>query len=106
MTREFIIGELVARGIKAEATEVTKNGVVLKGIILGEGSVRPTVYADMYEDAPESAIEMLVKRVKEILEEAPRFNTEDLTNWDWVKTRLRLCIQQKGNEPICKRDFS
>lgn len=105
MTREFIINELAARGIKAEATEVTKNGVVLEGIILGEGTVRPTIYKDMYENVPEDVIEGLIERVREILEEAPQFVTEDLTNWDWAKTRLRLCIQQKGNEPICKRDF-
>lgn len=105
MTREFIINELVARGIKAEATEVTKNGVVLEGIMVGEGSVRPTIYADFYKNASENMIEELVEHVKEILEEAPQFVTEDLTNWDWAKTRLRLCIQQKGNEPICKRDF-
>lgn len=105
MTREFIINELAARGIKAEATEVTKNGVVLEGIILGEETVRPTIYKDMYENVPEDVIEDLIERVREILEEAPQFVTEDLTNWDWAKTRLRLCLQKKGNEPICKRDF-
>lgn len=105
MTRENLIKELVARGIKAEATEVTKNGVVLEGIILGEETVRPTIYKDIYENVPEDFIENLIERVIEILEESPQFATEDLTNWDWAKTRLRLCIQQKGNEPICKRDF-
>lgn len=105
MTREFMINELVARGIKAEATEVTKNGVVLEGIMVGEGSVKPTIYADFYKNASENMIEELVEHVKEILEEAPQFVTEDLTNWDWAKTRLKLCLQKKGDEPICKRDF-
>lgn len=105
MTREFMINELVARGIKAEATDVTKNGVVLEGIMLGEGSVKPTIYAEWYENLSESEIDSVINRVNEILEETPKFDTNNLINWDWAKTRLRLCIQQKGNEPICKRDF-
>lgn len=105
MTREFIINELNNRGIKAKETEVVKNGVILEGIMLGDGSVKPTIYAEWYKEKDESEIDSVINTVKEILEETPQFNTEDFTNWDWAKTRLRLCIQKKGNEPICKRDF-
>ena len=33
------------------------------------------------------------------------FDIEKLMEWDYVKTRLKLCIQRKGNEDIVKRDF-
>ena len=105
MTREFIIKELRNRSIKAEATEVTKNGITFEGIMLEEGSVRPIIYKDSYKDVIESNIDDFVSKVEEILAESSQFVLEDLTNWDWVKTRLRLCIQQQGDEDICKRNF-
>lgn len=35
----------------------------------------------------------------------PVIDTKKLMDWDYVKTRLQLCIQRKGNENIVKRDF-
>ena len=32
-------------------------------------------------------------------------NVTDLFNWEHIKNSLLLCIQRKGDEEICKRDF-
>lgn len=105
MTREFIINALVERGISAEATEVTKNGVVFQGVMVGDGNVKPTIYTEQYEDISESEIDSVIERIIDILDNTPSFDSEKLANWDWAKTRLRLCLQKKTDEPIVKRDF-
>ena len=107
MTRELIMDELVARGYEVQATEVVKNGVELKGITIGNGSIRPTIYTEQFENADN--VDWVVDKIIESYEEAsksiPTFNVENLMNWDYVKTRLQLCIQKKGNEDIVKRNF-
>ena len=107
MTREVIIEELQAREYVAEAVDTTKNGVVLKGITIGDGQIRPTIYTEQYEDADN--VDMVVDEIIEAYEnanrEVPRFNLNELMNWDYVKTKLRLCLQRKGTENIVKRDF-
>lgn len=107
MTREFIINALTARGIKAEATEMTKNGIVLEGIVVGDGRIRPTIYTKRFENEGEIMIDEVIKEITECIEQAPEINVDAdiLLNWDWAKTRLKLCIQKKTDEPLVKRDF-
>ena len=107
MTRELIIDELVARGYEVQSTDIVKNGVTLKGITIGTGNIRPTIYTEQFEDA--NNVDFVVDKIIEIYEEShkniPLINTEELMNWDYTKTRLQLCIQKKGNENIVKRNF-
>ena len=106
MTREFMIKELVARGIKADATEVVKNGVVLKGITLGEGTVRPTIYEDWFKDVSESDVDFVIDKILDVMNtKKPQFDVNNLTDWNYVRNRLQLCIQKRSTEDIVKRDF-
>ena len=42
-----IIMELNNRGYKAESTTVVENGVEKVGVIIGEGTIRPTIYPNL-----------------------------------------------------------
>ena len=46
LTREMIINELKERCFVTKPVETIKNGVTLKGIALGEGSICPTIYTE------------------------------------------------------------
>lgn len=109
LTREMIINELKSREIEAKPVEVEKNGVIFKGISLGNGPICPTIYTEEFEkyadDELEDAVDVIVYRYNKAKEETPVIDLEKIMNWDYVKTHLQLCIQRKGNENIVKRDF-
>lgn len=107
MTREIIKNELVARGYEVQLVEVVKNGVELKGITIGTGNIRPTIYTDRYNDV--NNVKLVVDEIIKVYEDSqkntPALDVKNLMNWEYVKTRLQLCIQRKGNEDIVKRGF-
>ncbi len=109
LTREMIIKELAERGIKAKPIETVKNGVTLKGITLGTGSICPTIYTEQFEEYIEEdledAVDAIIYQYNKAKESIPVIDVDKLMDWDYVKTRLQLCIQRKGNEDIVKRDF-
>lgn len=109
LTREMIIKALTEKGMEAQVTDVTKNGVTLQGIALGNGNVRPTIYieqfADYADDEVEDVVDAIMYQYNKAIEDVPVIDVYNLLNWDYAKTRLQLCIQQKGNEDIVKRDF-
>lgn len=109
ITREMIIKALTEKGMEAKAVNITKNGVNLQGIALGAGDVRPTIYieqfADYADDEVEDVVDAIMYQYNKAIEDVPVIDVYNLLNWDYAKTRLQLCIQQKGNEDIVKRDF-
>lgn len=107
MTRNIIIDELEARGYKAVATEIVKNGVVLKAIIVGEGMIRPTIYTDQFEnwDNVDMAAEKIIEQYESAKRNPYQFNIKNALNWDYAKEHLQLCLQRKSTEDIVKRDF-
>ena len=109
LTREMIIKALTEKGMEAQATDVTKNGVTLQGIALGTGTVRPTIYIEQFvdyaDDEVEDVVDAIMYQYNKAIEDVPVIDVYNLLNWDYAKTRLQLCIQQKGNEDIVKRDF-
>lgn len=110
ITREMIIKALTEKGIEAQATDITKNGVAMQGIILGTGTIRPTIYVEQFanyaDDEMEDVLDAIMYQYNKAKEDAPVIDdVQKLLNWDYAKTSLQLCIQQKGNEDIVKRDF-
>ena len=109
ITRENIINELTERNIVAKPVDVTKNGIALKGISLGDGPVCPTLYVDQYldyeEDELEDAVDAIIYQYNKAKEQMPSINPSQLMDWSYIKDKLQLCIQPKGNEEILKRDF-
>ena len=109
ITRENIINELTERNIVAKPVDVTKNGIALKGISLGDGPVCPTLYVDQYldyeEDELEDAVDAIIYQYNKAKQNMPSINPKQLMNWNYIKDRLQLCLQPKGTEDILKRDF-
>lgn len=97
-----IIMELNNRGYKAESTTVVKNGIEKVGIIIGEGTIRPTIYPDLNYTVDECVSEII-----NIYENIPKMdiNTDKIVKWDYAKNNLQLCLQRKTNENILKRDY-
>ena len=109
MTREKIMNELVARGYEVQVADIIKNGVEMHGITIGNGNIRPTVYVDNVLSVPESelsrVVDNLIEQYERALEEMPKFQIEDMMNWDYAKERLVLCLQKSSEEEICKRKY-
>lgn len=109
MTREMIIKALTEKGMEVQVADVTRNGVTLQGITLGTGTVRPTIYIEQFsnyaDDELEDVLDAIMYQYNKAKETTPVIDVHNLMNWDYAKTRLQLCIQQKGNEDIVKRDF-
>lgn len=97
-----IIAELNNRGYKAESTTVVKNGVEKVGVIIGEGTIRPTIYPNLNLTVNECVSEII-----NTYENVPKMNinVNEVTNWEYVKNNLQLCLQRKTNEDILKRDY-
>ena len=51
--------ELNNRGYKAESTTVVKNGVEKVGVIIGEGTIRPTIYPNLNHTVNECVSEII-----------------------------------------------
>ena len=107
LTRKKIMEELINKGYTVELHDVVKNGVELQGITMGNGNIRPTIYVndflERYDDELDGVIEAIIEMYNDAKEET--FDIEHISEWDFVKTKLQLCLQKKGNENIVKRDF-
>lgn len=97
-----IIMELNNRGYKAESTTVVENGVEKVGMIIGEGTIRPTIYPNL-----NLTVNECVNEIINTYENAPKMdiNTDKITKWDYAKNNLQLCLQRKTDENIFKRDY-
>ena len=107
MTRWIIIDELKARGYEVNPIEVTKNGVLMEGILVGTGTIRPTIYTEQYKDCDNvgMVVDEIIKAYEEAINSMPTLDMSNIMDWEYVKTRLKLCIQHQGNEDIVKRNF-
>lgn len=85
--------ELLAQyDIKAETQEVAKNNnVILHGIVIGDGNIRPTLYLENYED-----LQSILKDAIRYKNDLPAFgdSLDSFTNWDYVKDKLRIKLSQ------------
>lgn len=106
MMKTMIIKGLNERGYKAEITTITKNGIVMTGVIIGDGVIRPTIYIDKYLNTGNSLSE-IVSDIINTYENTPKpdINIKNVMSWDYAKNNLRLCLQKKTDEDIIKRDF-
>lgn len=94
--------ELKNRGYNAEITTVVKNGVEKKGITIGDGNIKPTIYPDLTKTLDECVNEII--NIYENTPENP-YDVSKITSWEYAKDNLMICLQKKSNELILKRDF-
>lgn len=101
--RDLIISKLKAKGYDVEPYDVSKNGVIKKGIKLSTMPIAPIFYPDSNKTVRET-----IALIEEILnQKAPISNADidNLTDWDYIKDRIIICIQKKTNEKIEKENF-
>lgn len=94
--------ELKNRGYNAEITTVVKNGVEKKGISIGNGNIRPTIYPDLTKTLDECVNE-IINTYENMTENL--YDVSKITSWEYAKDNLMICLQKKSNELILKRDF-
>lgn len=96
--REKIKNELNRRGIYFEETSVEKNGVTKDGLVIGNDTIRPTIYWD-YILYYGNSVEEIVDKILELSNEQTmsHFNKDLLLDWNWVKNHIVVCIQKNTN---------
>lgn len=92
--------ELEKRGYVADTITVSKNGISKTGICVGDGATKPTFYPAAGRSTKEIADEIISQ-----LSRLPQIDTTLISNWEYAKDNLRLCIQRKTDENILKRDY-
>lgn len=86
MREERIIEMLNNKGIAAEITEVNKNGIIKRGITLGTGKVRPTVYIDSIPGSDEDICEKVIEIYNSNVDVT--FDTESITSPEYVREHV------------------
>ena len=106
MTRDVIINELNLRGFNAVAADITRNSVVFPAICVGNGEIKHTIYSKSFEDASEDDIDLVVEEILyQMNSNMPDIDLCKFKDWEFVRTKLLLCLQRKSNENICKREL-
>lgn len=88
---------------------IYKGGIQKTAIIFNtDRNMRPCVYAEDYEytDLMDLARQALVSiaDIKQMFETEP--TVKNLSNWEWAKYRLQLCVSPKTEEEnLVKRDY-
>ena len=86
--------------------EMQKGNEILTGIIIGNGDVRPTVYAEHYinmftgNNYAEVARQIMLN-IHLATEENITKNKEIFEEWEYAKNHLLLCIAPKGSNKDC-----
>lgn len=109
MNRREIVEELTKKGYKAEAHDVTKNGVILEGIIIrGEGAAAPIIYTDEVIKLAEANGASLSEVVNEVIREYKQhkkvhLNIDQFSNRKFILTHVYMGIQKASDEEIEKK---
>lgn len=102
--RNLIIEKLKAKGYEVEPCDVEKNGIVKKGIRLAATSgvtVTPVIYMEDFN----TVREIIAYAEQSFSAPTPSFIPDQLSDWDYVKDHIAVCVQKKSREPIEKEDF-
>lgn len=104
MTREMIIMELKRRGYEAEAKDIIKNGVLLKGItVLTSNNIAPIFYTETIIKNAENngkSLEIVVSEIIDAIEECKvfKFDTNKLMDRNFILDNIYIGLQKAGNE--------
>lgn len=106
----LVIELLEREGYPSRKIEVVKNGVELTGISIGEGDIVPTFYLNdiiRIGMSMDDIVKSFITSYEEAMKKIPDFDVSEFTNWDYAKSRLKLCLQRKTGkeEDIVKMDF-
>lgn len=108
MTRKDIVKALEDRGYKAEETEISKNGISFKGIVIGKERVAPIIYTDDLIAEADRSGRSLYSVVAEVIEIYKRNKEEEipitlLLSKKYFTNHVFVGIQKKSDLHIEKR---
>lgn len=99
-----IIETLIRRGYEAELKTVTKNNVKMDAVVMGSGTIRPTIYIDsIIENCTD--VDKIVDRVIEIYESNinPNFCLDKILSLDFIAEHITIALQKTSDEDIVKK---
>ena len=99
-----IIETLIGRGYDAELRTVTKNNVDLDAVVMGSGTIRPTIYIDsIIENCTD--VDKIVDRVIDIYESNinPSFDLDKILSRDFISEHITIALQKTSDEDIVKK---
>ena len=86
--------------LEVTVNDVQKGNVILTGISIGKGEIRPTVYTRDYEDLYDKyGYEVVAKQMLEDAINADNVNPIEIAtyaSWNYARENLKLCIAPKG----------
>ena len=104
--REEIKKELDKRNIFYEETSVKKNGITKEGLVIGNESIRPTIYWEnivYYGNSVEEIVDKILELSNE--QKMDHLNKDLLLDWNWVKNHIVVCIQKNTNSDFVYMKF-
>lgn len=106
MRVESLVKELERMGQIVSVEKVYKNGCELTGIVIGNGPIRPTVYAEHFDwDMTDAEI---AKEILNMIAEAPipvNINVQELIDWGFVKNNIIPCLGKETGDDVVTRPF-
>ena len=102
MNTTEIKSALLAAGIKTSTVTVIKNGIQCVGFRLDvPGNVSPVIYYSQNE-----TLESFLERAKLMTESHyPSIDVNEIINREYIRNKVRLCIQKQGQEDIVKTAY-
>lgn len=99
-----IIEALIGRGYEAELKTVTKNNVKLDAVVMGSGTIRPTIYIDsIIENCID--VDKIADRVIEIYESNinPSFDLDKILSRDFIVKHIAIALQKCSDVDVVKK---
>ena len=99
-----IIETLIGRGYDAELKTVTKNNVKLDAVVMGSGTIRPTIYIDsIIENCTD--VDKVADRIIEIYESNinPSFDLDKILSRDFIAEHITIALQKISDIDIVKK---
>lgn len=107
--KKELIAALNALGIVTTEHTTTKNGITYTGISLGTGELRPTLYYEnaLAEYQNGKTVAEIAAEWKTIYDNSQNqiVDTKQFGNWDWAKSRVRMCVQKAGETGLATKPF-
>lgn len=107
ISNEVIIKRLCSRGYQAHLTQVSKNGVILYGVVIHNPAnqhIAPCIYINDILEVDDD-LERIVDRILKIYEKQKNFNFDIslLSNRSWVLEHTYIGLQRKTEDELIKK---
>lgn len=94
-----------AKGIKAKAIEVNKNGIMFYGVTMGDGNVRPTMYIQEVTEDVNSIADKFIDSFNNLPSNNYDTMVSDFTNFELIKRKIIPVLIMRDNDSLLSRKF-